>query len=73
MQQLVLDLRDNGGGDPAMVKLICSYLFGEKPVHLNDLYWRKGDRTEEFWTIPNGVSAPGKTKPGAKVPIIGST
>jgi C-terminal processing protease CtpA/Prc len=50
---LIFDLRDNGGGDPEMVKLICSYLFGEKPVHLNDLYWRRGDRTEEFWTMPN--------------------
>jgi hypothetical protein len=54
---LIFDLRDNGGGDPAMVKLICSYLFGDKPVHLNDLYWRKDNRTEEFWTIP---SVPGK-------------
>jgi C-terminal processing protease CtpA/Prc len=50
---LIFDLRDNGGGDPEMVRLICSYLFGDKPVHLNDLYWRKGDRTEEFWTIPD--------------------
>jgi len=49
---LIFDLRGNGGGDPAMVRLICSYLFGDKPVHLNDLYWRKGDRTEEFWTTP---------------------
>lgn len=47
---LIFDLRQNGGGDPAMVALICSYLFGEKPVHLNDLYWRKGDKTEEYWT-----------------------
>jgi C-terminal processing protease CtpA/Prc len=35
-----------------MVALISSYLFGDKPVHLNDLYWRKGDKTEEFWTKP---------------------
>jgi hypothetical protein len=49
---LIFDLRDNGGGDPAMVKLICSYLFGDKPIHLNDLYWRRGNKTEEFWTIP---------------------
>ncbi len=34
-----------------MVALISSYLFGEEPVHLNDLYWREGDRTEEFWTL----------------------
>ena len=47
---LIFDLRQNGGGDPAMVALICSYLFGDKPVHLNDLYFREGNRTEEFWT-----------------------
>lgn len=47
---LIFDLRQNGGGSPEMVALICSYLFGEKPVHLNSLYWRKGDKTEEFWT-----------------------
>lgn len=47
---LIIDLRNNGGGDPEMVALICSYLFGPEPVHLNDLYWREGDRTEQFWT-----------------------
>ena len=49
---LIFDLRQNGGGDPAMVALICSYLFGDK-VHLNDLYWREGNETKEFWTNPN--------------------
>jgi hypothetical protein len=48
---LIIDLRMNGGGNPAMVALICSYLFGAEPVHLNDLYWREGNRTEEFWTL----------------------
>ncbi|HEU4510257.1 MAG TPA: S41 family peptidase [Pyrinomonadaceae bacterium] len=47
---LIIDLRRNGGGNPAMVALICSYLFGPEPVHLNDLYWREGNRTDEFWT-----------------------
>ena len=47
---LIIDLRMNGGGNPAMVALICSYLFGPEPVHLNDLYWREGNRTDEFWT-----------------------
>ncbi len=23
----------------------------DKPTHLNSLYWRQGDRTEEFWTL----------------------
>ncbi len=49
---LIIDLRQNGGGNPEMVALICSYLFGDKPVHLNDLYFREGDKTEEFWTKP---------------------
>lgn len=48
---LIIDLRNNGGGNPRMVALICSYLFGPEPVHLNDLYWREGNRTEEFWTL----------------------
>ena len=51
-EALIFDLRQNGGGNPAMVALISSYLFGDKPVHLNSLYWRKGDRTDEFWTKP---------------------
>jgi hypothetical protein len=47
---LILDLRRNGGGSPAGVAVVCSYFFGPEPVHLNSLYWRKGDRTEEFRT-----------------------
>jgi retinol-binding protein 3 len=47
---LIIDMRKNGGGNPAMVALVCSYLFGPEPVHLNDLYWREGNRTDEFWT-----------------------
>ena len=50
---IIFDLRQNGGGDPKMVALICSYLFGAEPVHLNDLHWRDGkaERVEEFWTL----------------------
>src|SRR5215207_10553142 len=50
---IIFDLRKNGGGDPRMVALICSYLFGAEPVHLNDLHWRDGktERVEEFWTL----------------------
>ena len=50
---LVLDLRKNGGGDPATVQLLCSYLFDpSEPVHLNSLYFRPTDTTTEFWTNP---------------------
>ncbi len=47
---MIIDLRKNGGGSPAMVQYLCSYFFGER-VHLNSLYWRQGDRTDEFWTL----------------------
>jgi hypothetical protein len=46
---VIFDLRENHGGSPEMIKFILSYFF-DKPTHLNDLYWRNGDRTEEFWT-----------------------
>ena len=49
---LIIDLRRNGGGDPAMVALISSYLFGPEPVHLNDLYFRPTDSTRQWWTLP---------------------
>jgi len=48
---IIVDLRQNGGGDPAQIQLISSYLF-EEPVHLNDLYARAADRTENYWTLP---------------------
>ncbi|GAB2870259.1 hypothetical protein GCM10027277_44430 [Pseudoduganella ginsengisoli] len=50
---LIIDLRRNGGGSPRMVALISSYLFDLERVHLNDLYWRDGNRTEQFWTNPD--------------------
>jgi hypothetical protein len=47
---VIFDLRQNGGGSPETVRFLTSYLFGER-THLNSLYWREGDRTEEFWTL----------------------
>lgn len=51
-EAIIFDLRQNGGGNPFMVSLISSYLFGDKPVHLNSLYFRPADRTDDFWTKP---------------------
>jgi hypothetical protein len=48
---IIIDLRQNGGGEPAQIQLISSYLF-EEPVHLNDLYARAADTTENYWTLP---------------------
>lgn len=48
---IIFDLRDNDGGDPKMVDLVVSYLF-DKPTHINDLYYRKDDKTTQYWTLP---------------------
>jgi hypothetical protein len=62
---LIIDLRDNGGGSPDAVAFVSSYLFGETPVHLNSLYFRPANRTDDFHTDP-GV--PGK-KFGPSKPV----
>jgi C-terminal processing protease CtpA/Prc len=49
---LIVDLRNCRGGHPEMIALISSYLFDGEPVHLNSLYWREGDVTQQFWTLP---------------------
>lgn len=49
---LIIDLRANGGGSPFTVALVSSYLFGADPVHLNSLYFRPADRTDDFFTDP---------------------
>ena len=46
---LIIDLRDNGGGNPSMIQLITSYFF-EESVHLNSFYIRKEDSIQQFWT-----------------------
>ena len=47
---IIIDISKNGGGSPRMVQYLCSYFFDQK-LHLNSLYWREGNRTEEFWTL----------------------
>jgi len=48
---LIVDLRENGGGSPAMVAHVTSYLFSKR-VHLNDLWTRRTNETKEYWTQP---------------------
>jgi retinol-binding protein 3 len=55
---LVIDLRSNGGGQPSMVAHISSYLFSKR-THLNDIWERRSNETEHFYTNP--------TLPGAKI------
>jgi len=49
---LILDLRHNGGGSPEGVLFWCSYLLGEKPTHLNDIFHADTGETRQFWTLP---------------------
>jgi retinol-binding protein 3 len=59
---LIIDMRRNNGGNPGMIAYVSSYLFDER-THLNDLYWREPNRTEEFWTR---TDVPGRKFGGTK-------
>jgi len=60
---LVIDLRNNGGGDPATVALLASYLFDER-TRLNDIYDRGKNATTQMWTSEDraGPAYGGKKK-----------
>jgi Peptidase family S41 len=47
-RRLVLDLRANGGGDPATVAHIAGRLLGDTAQHLSDVVYR--DRIRQWWT-----------------------
>jgi hypothetical protein len=49
---LIIDLRKCTGGYPDMIALISSFLFGEKPVQLDSIYWRDDDFIQQYWTLP---------------------
>jgi retinol-binding protein 3 len=65
---LIIDLRDNHGGAPRMVALISSYLFDD-PTHLDDIYDRQKNSTEQSWTFPY---LPGKKFTGKAVYVLTS-
>jgi hypothetical protein len=48
---IIFDLRDNTGGYPSMAALIAGYLF-DQPTHLNDMYKRGENSTQQSWTPP---------------------
>ncbi len=67
---MIIDLRQNGGGSPAMIQLITSYLYGVEPVHLNNFYWRPTDLHTQTWTLPH---VPGKRSPETPVYVLTSS
>jgi hypothetical protein len=53
---LVLDLRQNHGGEPDGVAYLISHFFAEGDSrHLNDLYVRADNSTRQFWTAPSAI------------------
>jgi hypothetical protein len=65
---LIFDLRKNGGGNPAMVQFLCSYLL-EDYTHLNSFEKRKEKELKQFWTLP---FVPGKRLDGIPVFVLTS-
>ena len=61
---LILDLRENIGGSPGMIRFIASYLF-DKPTHLVSFFDRSNHKTSESWTSD---TVPGKRFP-ADLPV----
>ncbi|MGZ5556516.1 MAG: S41 family peptidase [Candidatus Aminicenantales bacterium] len=66
---VIIDLRQNGGGDTTQIQLISSYFF-DQMVHLNDIYSRATDLTENYWTLPY---VPGPKPSGADLYILTSS
>jgi hypothetical protein len=67
---IIFDLRQNGGGDPAMIQLLTSYLYPvHQSVHLNTFYFRPTDEHSQTWTLPY---VPGKRNPEAEVFVLTS-
>jgi retinol-binding protein 3 len=66
---LIIDLRRNGGGSPAMIQLITSYFFTAEPVHLNSFYFRPTNENTQTWTLPY---VPGVRRPDIPLYLLTS-
>jgi hypothetical protein len=68
---LIVDLRRNGGGAPAMIATLLSYLVepGQR-LHFNDFHEREGDRWVQWHTSPH---VPGPRLAGKPVFVLTSS
>lgn len=55
-EALVIDLRQNRGGDPATVAFVCGHLF-DGPTHLHTMHFGDGTASRQSWTpfVPGPV------------------
>jgi len=65
---IIIDLRNNHGGEEKMVKLLASYFFKE-PTLLNSLYFTENDSLRQSWTY---AYVPGKKLINADLYILTS-
>ncbi|UCC78879.1 MAG: S41 family peptidase [Candidatus Zixiibacteriota bacterium] len=65
---IIMDLRNNHGGEEKMVRLLASYFFKE-PVQINSLYFTETDSLEQSWTY---AYVPGKKMIDADLYILTS-
>jgi hypothetical protein len=67
---LIFDLRRNGGGDPNMIVLLLSHLYGDEDrVHVNDFYQRGDTLLTQYWTT---TTVPGPRFAGKPVYVLTS-
>jgi hypothetical protein len=66
---IIIDLRENGGGNSDMVQLLASYFFDEAPRVLVGFYDRKSNETEHDYNLQY---LPGKRMPGKNLYILTS-
>lgn len=48
---VIIDVRQNGGGDPTLIQYLMGYFLGE-PTHLNSFYTRNNDSLQQYWSAP---------------------
>jgi peptidase S41-like protein len=61
-EALIIDVRRNQGGEPAMVAAVCSYLLPPNTL-INKFYWRPQNRWDEFRTRSVSGRHYGTTRP----------
>lgn len=65
---VIIDLRENGGGEEKMVRLLSSYFYKE-PLLLNSLYFTETDSLEQSWSY---AYVPGKKLVNADLYVLTS-